>query len=607
MKKKLDSYLASGLLEQFQGLPLVGHQNQPMPSSSSRVQSSGDESAPKGEAEEISECSQDSVVVGHSHSAGNAVLHTREQFILTEESQQGKDQSSSPASCSEQYYTSLEDVTFTIPEIPCEVGCSSKFPEQNFAHDAGTFASRDYQFNLQDLANLSSIEVGHQSSGLPAHCINSHESQELVNVPFQSSVGLSVPSSVGNAAAGSAKPEHMLISDEECCRVLFVEAMKDGCFSLENFTQGLNMVDSSLCRSLDIQISERDRTSSAQTYCPSKQDVLGTSCSQSFLSPPTLFSADDGALVYGKESSQLNCHSYVTQDQEFNTSGHDGFIYTNESANSPCDDGTDNTSLQEPSYLSKDSLKLVPVYSFGSDTDVVIPCPSVDVKLEAQTEQQDAGALCYEPPRFPSLDIPFFSCDLIQSGSDMQQEYSPLGIRQLMSSMNCITPFRLWDSPSRDGSPEAVLKCAAKTFTGTPSILKKRHRDLLSPLSDRRNDKKLETDVTSCLARDFSRLDVMFDETSKATVLSPSSNWKRNSGSFIEDKENLGHAVGGGGQEKDKNQSAVMEDRTSDRDCDGGNSQANIKQETVDIESKTKIDTDADAATQTVSYFVCSC
>ncbi|KAL5850436.1 hypothetical protein ACOSQ4_008449 [Xanthoceras sorbifolium] len=595
VKKKLDSYLASGLLEQFQGLPLVVHQNQPMSLSSSRMQSSGDDSGRKGvtEGEEISECSQDS--------AGNAVLHTQQQFLLTEESRLVKDQSSSPASCSEQYYTSLEDVAFSIPDIPCEVVSSSKFPEQNFVQDAGTLASRDYQFNLQDLSTLSSMETGNQSSGLPAHCIGSHESHELSIVPFQNSVELSVPGSTDNLAAGSNNPEHVLITDDECCRVLFAEAMKDGSFSFESFTQGMHMVDSSICQTLDLQISESCRTSPAQACCPLKSDVLGTSCSQSFLSAPTLPSSDHGAFMYARESNQLSCHSYGTQEQEVDTSENDGFIHTNEYANSPHDDSMDKKGLQVPSYVSKESLKLVPVNTFGSVSDVnaMMSCPSVDVKPEAQTEQQDAGALCYEPPRFPSLDIPFFSCDLIQSGSDMQQEYSPLGIRQLMmSSMNCISPFRLWDSPSRDNSPEAVLKSAAKTFTGTPSILKKRHRDLLSPLSDRRIDKKLETDLTSNLARDFSRLDVMFDEagTHRGSILSPSFNQKKNSETLFEDKENLHHASGGG-QEKDKDLSLVSDGRPSHKDCDGSNFQGNIKQKLVDIDSKTKVD--ADVATET--------
>lgn len=158
--------------------------------------------------------------------------------------------------------------------------------------------------------------------------------------------------------------------------------------------------------------------------------------------------------------------------------------------------------------------------------------PPVDVS-------ENKGALSYDPPRFPSLDVPFFSCDLVPYGVDMQHEYSPLGIRKLMmSSMNCFSPYRLWDSPSRSDSPEAVLKTAAKTFTCTPSILKKRTRDLCSPLSENRCEKKLERSSFSNLAKDFSRLEVMFDENK--SQLSPSSlSDKQDAGSFLEDKENL--------------------------------------------------------------------
>jgi transcriptional activator Myb len=157
------------------------------------------------------------------------------------------------------------------------------------------------------------------------------------------------------------------------------------------------------------------------------------------------------------------------------------------------------------------------VSSSGCGSDTMQTCYPIDEKPNVHTQQEETGGtLCYEPPRFPSVDIPFLSCDLIQSG-DMQQEFSPLGIRQfMMSSMNCLTPFRLWDSPSRIDSPDALLKSAAKTFTSTPSIMKKkkrnRDRDLLSPLSDRRMEKKHEIDMTSTLIRNFSRLDVMFDD-----------------------------------------------------------------------------------------------
>ncbi|KAG0517430.1 hypothetical protein BDA96_09G088800 [Sorghum bicolor] len=108
-------------------------------------------------------------------------------------------------------------------------------------------------------------------------------------------------------------------------------------------------------------------------------------------------------------------------------------------------------------------------------------------------EKEDAGALCYEPPCFPSFEVPFVSCELVNS-SDLP-EYSPLGIRELMrTTLNFPTPVRLWGSPPRDGSPDAVLKNAAKRFVCTPSIMKKRPRDLSSPGPDIRNEKKSNTE-----------------------------------------------------------------------------------------------------------------
>lgn len=598
VKKKLDSYLASGLLEQFQGLPLVAHQNQMMASSSSRIQSSCDDSNPKGatEAEEISECSQESTVGGYP-SAGATVIHTKDQLLFTEDSLLEKEQISSPVPCSEQYYTSLDDITFSLPEIPCEVGCSTQYPEQKFGDDAGTVAKRDYQFNSRDLPNLSSLQSGHQSSGLSTHCIGSHDSQAVVNIPYQNSEELAVHN--GDLAANAGKSDYMLIPDDECCRVLFSEAMKDHCSSLANFTQGLNIVDLggfpeyALSQSLNIQIPESGKTS----------DVSGT-CTSSHPS-----ARDDGAFVYGMDSNQLNSHSFGTPEKESNANAHNGFIYTNESADSPCNNGSGKKGLNVPSYISKDSLKLVPVNSFGSASDVMVTNSCVDVKPNASSEQQDVGSqtprsLCYEPPRFPGVDVPFFSCDLIQSGGDMQQEYSPLGIRQLMmSSMNCISPFRLWDSPSGDRSPDAVLKSAAKTFTGTPSILKKRNRDLLTPLSDRKNDKKLETDVTSGLTQDFSRLEVMFDEcvAPRESLQSPSTNQENSSGDFGRDKENLGSAFDGN-QDKYKDCPAVSDDGALEKDA--SRSEVDAKPKTADTDSRTK--GDPGAASENVSrFFLC--
>ncbi|XP_022754569.1 transcription factor MYB3R-1-like [Durio zibethinus] len=580
VKKKLDSYIASGLLEQFQ-FPLLKNLSQPVPSSSSRMQSNVDDSGAKcrTEVEDLSECSQESTMVGCSQSGGdltNAAVHTRDQFHLAEMPGVAKEKNSSPAPCSEEYYPSFEDLSFSIPEIPCEAGYS---------------ASGDYQFGLTDLPNISSLELGQESSGLPTYCLDTSESHEVMNAAFQTSVGLNAPTSFVNMVITSDKPEHMLITDDECCRVLFSEAVNDGCFASENFTQGSNVIELVGCKNMslsqasDIQISETGKTAASQSNCPPRSEALPTSCCQSFLSP-SLLSIEDGKHMYGREPSQLTGKPIETQEQEFTKNAHDGFIYTN-------DDHTDNKDLQEESYLEKDSVKLVPVNNFGLESNAVQTCPTVDDKPNLPSVQ-DVGGLCYGPPRFPSLDMPFFSCDLIPFGSDMQQEYSPLGIRQLMmSSMNCITPFRLWDSPSRDDSPDAVLKSAAKTFTGTPSILKKRHRDLLSPLSERRSDKKLETDMTSSLTEDFSRLDVMFNETGTGNIsqVSPAEH-KTNSGVSVEEKENLYQAFDRE-QENGGDHTESLDDEAQKKDSNGTNSQRNMKMETCNSDSKDKAEADA--------------
>ena len=573
VKKKLDSYIASGLLAQFQDLPLVGPQNQSIHSSSSRMQSSGGSNGAKGgvEAEEISECSQGSTAVGCSQSVSemsNSALHTREEFQMTEESGQGQEQSSSPISCSKQYYASIEEVTLSIPEIPCELGCSSEYLEPNFSHDARISGSMECQFNSNEQPAISSFELGQ----VPSHFSGGKENQDTGSIPLQTSVGLSA-SSMGNMSMGSDIQEHLLISEGDCCGFRFQEAETSGYFSSENLTRCTNAVDLECPDPL---------------VCPSSDFEI---C-QSLLSVPSVHPAIDSTFLYGTETDQLNDCSVQTQ-------GLDDFIYTNDPNNSICENDTESRDLQEQPDPAKDFVKLIPVDSFGSGpSDKMYTCPSKEEKQE-NIEQQDEGALFYEPPRFPSLDIPFFSCDLIQSGSDMQQEYSPLGIRQLMmSSMTCLTPFRLWDSPSRDDSPDAVLKSAAKTFTGTPSILKKRHRDLLSPLplSERRSDKKLESDInqvffcTSSLSKEFSRLDVMFDGSG--------TNEKRNSGSFDEDKENKGHASVVG-KEEGRDGPPSSDNRNSEAGFDSRNSQGKIRQGNIDVDTKTKFDSEV----QSVSFF----
>ena len=522
VKKKLDSYLKSGLLTQFQGLPPIGQQSQPMLSSSLKVHNGDDSGHKVSEVEDISECSQDSTNAGRFQSTNEmaiVVLHGEEPMSI-EFSGSGKELNSSPVTCSEPYYPAMDEPTLSLTDMSHDIGFVNKFLQQNFSNDAETSMGGDYQFDLHDMPHISSLELGHESLRMHPHCIGSNESHEGHNVQLQASGELSTSSMEQIMHMGSDKAEHMLISDEECCRILFTEAMKDECFS---------------ARSLDLGGDagpKVDGAAASQLHHPSNYDVAVPACSQSFFS--RLISADDDPIILDGDTN----HLFGVQEQEY-ISSRDGFIYTNDSANSPCNGGTDEMGMQEQLDTLKDTSKLVPVNSFNSISDTQT-CPT-DARPNVGMEENGAGALCYEPPRFPSFDVPFFSCDLVQSGGELQQEYSPLGIRQLMMpSMNCLTPFRLWDSPTRGDSPDAVLKSAAKTFTGTPSILKKRHRELLSPLSDRRNGKKLETNMTSRLTKDFSRLDVFVDEESGAQKASQSSstNQNRKSADSTADKEN---------------------------------------------------------------------
>jgi hypothetical protein len=115
---------------------------------------------------------------------------------------------------------------------------------------------------------------------------------------------------------------------------------------------------------------------------------------------------------------------------------------------------------------------------------------AVNLKMSGPAPELDGSmgialdALFYEPPRIACLaDSPFPSYDLIQGGQSLQA-YSPLGVRQMiMPPGNCITPppYELPQSPLQDCSPQSILRSAARSFSGSPSILRKRPRPLTIP------------------------------------------------------------------------------------------------------------------------------
>ncbi|KAL8537174.1 hypothetical protein ACS0TY_012381 [Phlomoides rotata] len=498
VKKKLDTYLASGLLSQFQGLPLVSLSNHSAASSSSKAQQSSEDDRDRAEVEEASECSQGSILASICQATNNGmnrIEHHKEDCGVIEDS------SSIP--CSEDYHPTFQEVTYGIPQVPCELG--DKFVEQDFSLDWGAFAAKDWQQNTNELPDLSLLDLGQES-------LTSRENQNTIPFPTEAYMGLDDSISMVNMVLGSDSPNPM--ANPDCSRA-YPEVGHDGCPS-ENVIMDIDGPENSLLQNCsNYQIP----------YVPS--DILGTSFSQPF-SILTQLQPDDNPVILGDSPDQYNNPSCVNAEPEtISSRTHDGFVYTQGSDCFPCEDNTND---------SNRSAKVIPVNDFLlTPMNVSQCCSSKDQGSVESVEQKGAGNLSYEPPRFPRLDIPFFSCDLIQSG-DMHQEYSPLGIRQLMISS--MTPFKLWDSPSRDNSPVAVLKSAAKSFTGTPSILKKRHRDLVSPLSQKRDQRKFEGIFKPESFSNLSRLEILFNECvedQKGAIQSLSPNCRG-------DKENMAPA-----------------------------------------------------------------
>lgn len=478
VKKKLDSYYSSGLLDQSQSSPLITIQNNFIAASSSWMHSSGDEgNFRQGADAEESECSQASTVFSCSQSTNDIldeVKPANEEFYIPELPSGTEQQISNSPSHAESHYPSFEDVKIVVPEISCEAE-SSKANHNCLTEVRTTTATEDHLQGVSDNARQDCPQ-------LLTNNMEGDEKNEACQA-FQNSVRLSGQPSVPNSDTGIQPQPQTLITDEECCRVLFPNTKEDS--GVASGEQGQNLVDPQNGKG-SIPASET-KNIPALSWHPSNSN-----------------------------DSVQDCHLLEATAVEHKVDTKDGCIDTSGHVTSHGNDDNDGISeQQEPSYIPKDLLKLVHLNNFTSPARV----NKIHFPIDDKPAEKDKGSLCYEPPRFPSADIPFFSCDLVTSNSDLRQEYSPFGIRQLMiSSMNCTTPLRLWDSPCRNKSPDVMLKDAAKSFSGTPSILKKRqHRELMSPVLDRRKEKLLKSAEASSLAKDFSRLDVMLNKNECAS------------------------------------------------------------------------------------------
>ncbi|KAJ4913746.1 Myb-related protein 3R-1 [Raphanus sativus] len=448
VKKKLDSYYASGLLDQCQSSPLVPLQNRSIASSSSLMHSSGDESSfRQGADAEESECSQASTVFSRSQSNNDLLDEVKpadeELFYIPELPSGLEHQISNSPSHAESYCPSFEDVEIVVPEISCEAESSKMYEKLNCSNEVRTTtATEDH---LQSVSNNVKQDLDLDCPQLLAHNMDRDEKNDQPSLP--------------DSETGIHPQPQTLTTDVECCRVLFPYAMKGSCASSSE--QGQNSKNGKG----ETHAHDTGKIPALSWHHSNPEGLDGV---------PLLYSAEKDSVLLHNDSIQgcdllgapaLERETDDTNDGHVTSHGNDGIL-----------------EQQELSYITKDSLKLAPLNNFSSPSRV----NKIYFPIDDKPAEKEKGSLCYEPPRFPSADIPFFSCDLVPPNSDLRQEYSPFGIRQLM---NCTsTPLRLWDSPCRhDKSPDVILKDAAKSFSGAPSILKKRHRELLSECPDNKS------------------------------------------------------------------------------------------------------------------------
>lgn len=469
MKKKVDTYLASGLLAQFQGLPEVRNQNS---SSVGMRQGHVDELI----EENILECSQGS----------NAVNCTKFDHITETTA-----------------INATED--FRTQESNSKVG---HYPEQHSAYEDISPGINDIQFSSRELSGmrfLDSLEESSEQFGTSGFFLTENESHDSGSSMLQTSDGYMTSATTEDMLVDSVKMEHLVISESNCCKITFLEAMKpEGNAEKQPANISLNGGKSSLHGQFDIQSSSSART------LPLKSPV-----------PPKNVS---GQTLELEVISNLK-DDFIYVDSPNGEADKTGHLLKNGPKLVPVDifssTSSDSKATIFSSYNDKRDSELneakVPVkLAVEDNTDSVQTLASMDESSTVQNKEKDLGTLSYEPPRFPLLDIPFFSCDLMKTGGDMQQTYSPLGIRQLMlSSTNFSSPCSLLDSPIVDSTPEAILKHAAKSFISTPSIMKKRSHEVLSPAEKIKGEMKFESDKnmrTSGSTGGFSSLEHIFND-----------------------------------------------------------------------------------------------
>jgi hypothetical protein len=373
--------------------------------------------------------------------------------------------------CEEPCYTSTEGVASALSEVHCHVSSSG------FASDEHSQQEFSQRMNLQmdiDEAPSNSMFADNQTI-----CSTSNNEKSMLQYEITPDMPISVLTSISGA---EEKLHYMSESDFNSPNCLKPELWQD--ISFQSLLCAPDIVDadsfSRLSHQSDAPIADNNFVAPpnpSHTSNPSNATVTEYGQGPMMSLPESLICSNDLSDAPDEES------------REMPVPVSEMVIYTHDSLDDP--EQCANPGSSDCEHAASAIIERMPEHGDMQLTDAEEP--SLAQSEATLDEKQDKRSLFYEPPRFPSMDVPFVSCDLVTSGD--LQEYSPLGIRQLMrSTMNVTTPLRLWGSPTHDESPDVVLKSAAKSFICTPSILKKRPREISSPTPDKRIQKKSGTE-----------------------------------------------------------------------------------------------------------------
>ncbi|KAL6865257.1 hypothetical protein ACP4OV_016408 [Aristida adscensionis] len=418
VKKKVDSYRASGLLGQFQGLAPLDY-----PAGSLNIDSS---------SAMTHENSQDS--------SFNVIMEVQDSTELSQSS-------FTKVSCSQEEeacYIYTENVDSALPEMHHQLSTSDIDQDQHIQQE---FSQGSDIGELQNDSALTDSQVADEVAGqcqyTPAICGSDNHGGSLIPYVLPPGVPIPVLPVTGYEQNASTMCEVDINNEEH----LLSELWQD--ISFESLVFATDPIGSNYCSSPNYEpgsySSDAANNFSAELYplqtLNSSRMVDPVYYQNSVPSVPVTTYSDGAwnASDVNFETSTLpvfhqdfglnscqNASGHPSQPSYLGT-GDEGYDIPNPMDNTP-ESGKKLLADVERSSAG-------PITSIGKDK-------SSNHGETAVGERENAGDLCYELPCFPSFEVPFVSGDLIASSDD--PEYSPLGIRQLMRPS---LPVRLWSSP----------------------------------------------------------------------------------------------------------------------------------------------------------------